>query len=44
MGADSKHPGRWLWGGAYSSGLFCVSMMAARGIPKFETGPQKSVT
>jgi hypothetical protein len=26
----------------YRSGLFCVSIMAARGIPKFDTGPQKS--
>lgn len=29
-------------GGTYSSGLFCVSITAAMGIPKFETGPQKS--
>lgn len=26
----------------HSSGLFCVSMTAAMGIPKFDTGPQKS--
>ena len=29
-------------GESHSSGLFCVSMMAAMGIPKLETGPQKS--
>ena len=28
---------------AYKSGLFCVSRTAATGMPKFETGPQKSV-
>lgn len=28
--------------GTYSSGLFCVSITAATGIPKLETGPQKS--
>jgi hypothetical protein len=28
---------------AYNSGLFCVSITAAIGIPKFETGPQKSI-
>lgn len=27
----------------YNSGLFCVSMIAATGIPKFDTGPQKSI-
>lgn len=27
----------------YISGSFCVSMTAARGIPKFDAGPQKSV-
>jgi hypothetical protein len=27
---------------SYRSGLFCVSRTAAMGIPKFETGPQKS--
>jgi hypothetical protein len=26
----------------HNSGLFCVSMTAATGIPKFDTGPQKS--
>lgn len=26
------------------SGSFCISMTAAMGIPKFEAGPQKSVT
>jgi hypothetical protein len=26
----------------YRSGDFCVSITAAIGIPKFETGPQKS--
>lgn len=30
------------WGKAYISGSFCVSMTAAIGIPKLETGPQKS--
>ena len=34
--------GRSRPGLSYSSGLFCVSIMAARGIPKFDTGPQKS--
>lgn len=29
-------------GEAYISGSFCVSMTAAMGIPKLETGPQKS--
>ena len=28
--------------GTYNSGLFCVSMTAATGMPKFDTGPQKS--
>lgn len=28
---------------AYSSGDFCVSITAATGMPKLETGPQKSV-
>ena len=28
---------------AYNSGLFLVSITAARGIPKFDAGPQKSV-
>ncbi len=28
---------------AYISGSFCVSMTAAIGMPKLETGPQKSV-
>lgn len=27
---------------SYRSGLFCVSMTAATGMPKFDTGPQKS--
>jgi hypothetical protein len=27
----------------HNSGLFCVSITAAIGIPKFETGPQKSI-
>lgn len=27
----------------YISGSFCVSITAAKGIPKLETGPQKSV-
>jgi hypothetical protein len=27
----------------YNSGDFCVSITAAIGIPKFETGPQKSI-
>ena len=27
---------------AHISGSFCVSMTAAMGMPKFETGPQKS--
>ena len=26
----------------YISGSFCVSITAAMGMPKFETGPQKS--
>lgn len=26
----------------HKSGLFCVSMTAAMGIPKFDAGPQKS--
>jgi hypothetical protein len=30
------------WTATHSSGLFCVSMTAAMGIPKFDTGPQKS--
>lgn len=30
-------------GVTYSSGLFCVSITAARGMPKLETGPQKSI-
>ena len=29
-------------GRAYISGSFCVSITAAMGIPKLETGPQKS--
>lgn len=29
--------------GAYISGSFCVSITAAMGIPKLETGPQKSI-
>jgi hypothetical protein len=29
--------------GTYRSGDFCVSITAAIGIPKFETGPQKSI-
>jgi hypothetical protein len=29
---------------AHNSGLFCVSITAAIGIPKFDTGPQKSVS
>ncbi len=29
--------------GTHISGSFCVSMTAAMGIPKLETGPQKSV-
>lgn len=33
--------GRERWG-TYSSGLFWVSATAARGMPKLETGPQKS--
>ena len=28
---------------SYNSGLFCVSITAANGMPKFEAGPQKSV-
>ncbi len=28
----------------YISGSFCVSMTAAIGMPKLETGPQKSVS
>lgn len=28
---------------AYISGSFCVSIIAAIGIPKFDAGPQKSV-
>ena len=28
----------------YISGSFCVSITAAIGIPKFDAGPQKSVT
>jgi len=28
---------------SYRSGLFCVSRTAARGMPKFDAGPQKSV-
>lgn len=27
----------------YSSASFCVSMTAATGMPKFDTGPQKSI-
>ncbi len=30
-------------GRTHISGSFCVSMTAAMGIPKLETGPQKSV-
>lgn len=35
--------GREGWEGAYISGSFCVSITAAIGMPKLETGPQKSV-
>lgn len=31
-------------GGTHISGLFCVSITAAIGIPKLETGPQKSTS
>ncbi len=34
--------GRSIQGEAYISGSFCVSMTAAIGMPKLETGPQKS--
>lgn len=34
---------QWLWQRqTYISGSFCVSITAAMGIPKLETGPQKS--
>ena len=32
----------WGYGKSYISGSFCVSMTAATGMPKLETGPQKS--
>ena len=37
--------GRWRVDGSclYISGSFCVSITAAMGMPKLETGPQKSV-
>jgi hypothetical protein len=39
---ELKSHGVVQWG-TYSSGDFCVSITAAMGIPKLDTGPQKSV-
>ena len=40
---EGRAAGVWRVGQRYISGSFCVSMTAAMGMPKFETGPQKSV-
>lgn len=39
---EKGHGKRGIREEAYISGSFCVSMTAAIGMPKFETGPQKS--